>query len=124
METYYIKKDSGRYELAGYVRDTPLAPGLWLITGDKGDSAGQSRGYKNIFHRLNDVPDPTDVALMLQCVSLEDIISSAILKVRTSTPATTSAADMARDVCNSIYAEVKKDDECVPKPTPGLKGDL
>lgn len=103
----YRRKSNGRYEFAGYA-NVELPPGLWLVMEPP---RGRGKSYRNIMHRLNEVPDWTDVRRMTEAVMLEDLICEQLVKMFDEGSKPKSLADHARDVANGVYERLIELDE-------------
>ena len=108
MEEYYRKKKNGRYELVGYHGMPDLTPGLWLI--ERND---HGRSYKNLFYRLDDIPDLCEVKDMVLCTMVEEHITNAIVKWCKGSEAGHGASplEIAHWVTKDLYEQLQIDKE-------------
>ena len=107
-EKYYRKKENGRYEFVGYSR-VDLYPGLWLIRGD-----GTGKEYNNMFYRMADIPDNVEVADMVKCTILGDLIAKELSAWRDE-GRLQSNADAGRHIAEKIYEKIYSEKQAIRK---------
>lgn len=72
MEKYYIKRNN-RYIPVGFGNCPNIYEGLWLVQCDNGVTS-----HKNIYSRLGDLPNPSDLNILAKTTMLEETIIDAL----------------------------------------------
>lgn len=101
METFYRKKENGRYEPIG-VNLPDIMEGIWIV-----EKENHVRSSINLSVYKTDLPDPLDISHLASILRWKNLIDKALLnlneKGKDAKLVNTSVSDFSEELIKEIY---------------------